>query len=328
VDELAAEDAPAPSDGAASWLPGADPSRSSPFAALLLVTYQGYYGGTVEPAGWRVAGYRTVPPGVEPVDPEPETGVALDAVDAHYDVIVVGAGAGGGVAAAELAEAGRRVLIVERALPHRNSELRGNHLQGKGLAHYDVTVGPGAGNPRTFEHLDGTVDVLPGEGDAGAYGLVAMTLGGGTRVWQGMSWRFFPEDFRMASEYGVPPESTLVDWPFGYEELAPYYDRVEWELGVSGDGAGPLGERTPRARGYPMPPMPDTARERCSARRRRISAGGPPRSPSPSTPCRAMDAAPASGARSASDTPALWTRRTAPTTPSSPARCARGTPTC
>jgi choline dehydrogenase-like flavoprotein len=256
VEEWSREQDAAPSDEAAAWLPGMDASQSSPLSTLLIVAFQGYYGGTDEPAGWSVAGFRAVPPDVATVDPDPAAGIALEDVDPHYDVVVIGAGAGGGVAAAELAESGRRVLLVERSRPHRNSELRGNHLQGKRLALYDVTVGPGAGNPRVLEHPDGTTTLLPGEGDAGAYGLVAMTLGGGTRVWQGMSWRFFPEDFRMASEYGVPPDSTLADWPFGYDELAPYYDRVEWELGVSGDGQGPLGERTPRARPYPMTAMP------------------------------------------------------------------------
>ena len=231
--------------------------RSSPFEAVLVVAYEGFYGGTSEPAGWSVAKYRPIPAGVQPIDPEPARGVAAEELATHYDVIVVGAGAGGGVAAAELAEAGRHVLLVERARPHRNSDLRGNHLQGKRLAEYDVTAGPGSGSPRVLEQPDGSTTVLPGDGNGFDYGLVAMTLGGGTRLWQGMAWRFYPEDFRMADEYGTPEDSTLANWPFGYDELAPYYDRVEWELGVSGDGSGVLGRRTPRAVPYPMPPLPE-----------------------------------------------------------------------
>jgi choline dehydrogenase-like flavoprotein len=81
-----------------------------------------------------------------------------------------------------------------------------------------------------------------------------------------MSWRFYPEDFAMASTYGVPEHSTLADWPFDYDELAPYYDRVEWELGVSGSGDSPMGLRAARARGYPMPALPsDKTREAFSA---------------------------------------------------------------
>jgi choline dehydrogenase-like flavoprotein len=60
----------------------------------------------------------------------------------------------------------------------------------------------------------------------------------------------------MASEYGVPEDTTLADWPFGYEELAPFYDRVEWELGVSGDAASPALSRVGRTRSLPMPAFP------------------------------------------------------------------------
>jgi choline dehydrogenase-like flavoprotein len=147
------------------------------------------------------------------------------------------------------------VLLIERGAAMRNSDLRGNHLQGKRTGLYDVHVGPHAGNPRVIEHADGTTDLLRAEDDALAYGLTAMVLGGGTRVWQGMSWRFWEQDFRMASTYGAPAGSTLADWPFDYSELELYYERAEWELGVAGDADSAVGRATPRRRGYPMPAM-------------------------------------------------------------------------
>ena len=63
----------------------------------------------------------------------------------------------------------------------------------------------------------------------------AITVGGGTRVFGAQAWRFHPDDFRMASVYGVPEGSALADWPITYEDLEPYYDKVEWELGVAGE---------------------------------------------------------------------------------------------
>jgi choline dehydrogenase-like flavoprotein len=73
-------------------------------------------------------------------------------------------------------------------------------------------------------------------------------------VYGAMAWRFSPEDFRMGSTYGAP----FVDWPIGYDDLAPYYDRVEWELGVCGsDALRPFDG--PRERGYPMPPFAPNA---------------------------------------------------------------------
>jgi len=226
-----------------------------PFHSLVDVTLQGYYAGTSRPAGWEVAGFEPVP-GDRAVEPPILAGIPGALVQSHYDAIVIGAGAGGGVVAAELASAGMRVLLVERGAPLRNSALRGNHLQGKRTGLYDVTSGPHAGNPRVLESGDGATRILDAEKNAIDYGLVAMTLGGGTRIWQGMAWRFWEQDFRMATEYGSPAGSTLADWPFDAGELTPFYDRVEWELGVSGDAASAVGRGTLRGRGYPMPPLP------------------------------------------------------------------------
>ena len=208
-----------------------------------------------------MVGYQPLPDGVTPVDRTDPTGIAVDEVLPEYEVVVIGAGAGGGVAACELAEAGRQVLLVERARPMRDAELRNNHIQGKRDQLYGVTAGPGPGNPRVWEHSDGAVQLLRGDGNMGTYGLNAMTLGGGTRLWQGMAWRFYEEDFAMASTYGAPADCTLVDWPFGYDQLAPFYDRVEWELGVAGDASSPALSRVTRARALPMPAFePDETR--------------------------------------------------------------------
>ncbi len=80
----------------------------------------------------------------------------------------------------------------------------------------------------------------------------AITVGGGTRFFGAQAWRFHPDDFQMASIYGVPEGSALADWPIAYEDLEPYYDMVEWELGVAGEASGVH----PRQRGYPMAPWP------------------------------------------------------------------------
>ncbi len=234
--------------------PGTQPDLS----AAIRVGFEGFYAGGSEPVGWDMVGYRAVPDGVSPVEPDLLASIEPGQIRPSYDVIVIGGGAGGGVAAAVLAERGATVLLVERAPARRNGELRGDHLRGKRTAVYSCVVGPGSGHPRVIEQLDGSEQVLAATGDAFAWGLTAICLGGGTRVWQGMAYRFLPEDFAMASTYGTPEGSTLADWPFGYDELAPYYDRVEWELGVSGDSAGPIAARSQRARPYPMGPLPDT----------------------------------------------------------------------
>jgi choline dehydrogenase-like flavoprotein len=202
-----------------------------------------------------MVGFRPVPDGVDVFESAPPPAIDLAAARPPYDVVVVGGGAGGGVAAGVLAEAGARVLLVERAPAWHNHDLRGDHLRGKRMSVYAGNAGPGAGNPRVFRRVDGSVVRVDADANPLEWGLVANCLGGGTRLWHGMAWRFFPEDFAMASTYGVPDGSSMADWPFGYDELAPYYDRAEWEIGVAGPSHGPIVQRTARARPYPMPPL-------------------------------------------------------------------------
>lgn len=65
-----------------------------------------------------------------------------------------------------------------------------------------------------------------------------------------------PQDFRMRSTYGTVEASTLDDWPISYEDLEPYYEKAEWEIGVSGGPEPP--QKPPRKKPLPMPPLPDS----------------------------------------------------------------------
>lgn len=240
------------------------PDRSRRFFATLLnLVVEGYYGspeagGNPERKSWDMIGFR---PGPVPGSriPARETDLKLHTLDGlrdRYDAVVVGAGAGGSVAAAVLAEAGMRVLVVERGSWLRYGQIGRDHLRNHRLSKYGHNTGPEAeGHPRTILSADGEERITaPHEGD---YHNNAMTVGGGTRVYGAQAWRFHPDDFRMATRYGVPDGSSLSDWPLRYEDLEPYYERAEWEVGVSGDGGAHPGGG-PRRRPYPMPPLPRT----------------------------------------------------------------------
>ena len=172
-----------------------------------------------------------------------------------YDVIVVGTGAGGGIAACVLAERGFSVLLLERGEKLSFEQVGGDHLRNQRLSAFGHNVGPNDGNPRTIRN--GSGDFIALSPWQGGYHANAACVGSGTLVYGAQSWRFVPEDFRMASVYGTPEGSSLADWPIDYDELEPFYTRVEWELGVCGD-AGANAHSAWRSRPYPMPPMQRT----------------------------------------------------------------------
>jgi choline dehydrogenase-like flavoprotein len=170
------------------------------------------------------------------------------------DAIVVGSGAGGGIVATELAEAGLSVAMFERGKLYTTADSDHSELNSQ----YSVppAYGPSVyANPRTFRYSDRETAKLVYPGIDGNYGKTAAAVGGGTLAYGGAAWRFKREDFRMRSTYGAIPGTTVEDWPITYDDLEPYYERAEYELGVSGlAGADPFAE--PRKTPYPVGPLP------------------------------------------------------------------------
>ncbi|HEV8368295.1 MAG TPA: GMC family oxidoreductase [Pyrinomonadaceae bacterium] len=172
----------------------------------------------------------------------------------QFDAIIIGSGAAGGIVAGVLAEAGKHVLLLERGQALSFTDVGRDHLRNQRLSLYGHNAGPDPlGNPRVFVDPHGQAHIVrPHEPD---YHNNAACVGGGTRVYGAQAWRFCPDDFGMASKYGVPEGSSLSDWPISYETLEPFYERAEWELGVAGDGSF-IQHQVPRKRNYPLPAVP------------------------------------------------------------------------
>lgn len=171
------------------------------------------------------------------------------------DAVIVGAGASGGVMAKELAEAGLRVVVLERG-PEINPEDHVLHdeltSQVSGLVRTPVW-GEQKFGPREFRFTESEPFQLvhPGEWE---FSTSAAGVGGAQLTYGALMWRRPPVDFRMKTEYGSVEGSALDDWPLTYDDLEPFYTKAEYELGVSGEG-GVNPYEGKRSRPYPLPPV-------------------------------------------------------------------------
>jgi choline dehydrogenase-like flavoprotein len=172
----------------------------------------------------------------------------------RVNAVVVGAGAAGGIVAKELSTSGLSVVLLERGKWYTSNDCRKDDLRNQRTTVLGNAFGPeDEGNPRVLVDAGGTPHImLPSEG---GYQNNAACVGGGTLSYGAMAWRYLPQDFRMRSTYGAPAGSSLEDWPISYDDLEPYYEKAEYEIGISGDDSGtPF--HGPRRRPLPMPPLP------------------------------------------------------------------------
>lgn len=174
------------------------------------------------------------------------------------NAVVIGAGAGGGIVAKELATAGLSVVLLERGNWCGPADCRKDDLRNQRTTALGHPFGPDERHPRVAVGREGRETVvLPWEG---GYHNNAACVGGGTLSYGAMAWRFMPQDFRMKSTYGAPEGSTLEDWPISYDDLEPYYEKAEWEIGVSGDDTtNPF--KGLRRKPLPMPSLPPSREE-------------------------------------------------------------------
>ena len=172
----------------------------------------------------------------------------------RVNAVVVGAGAAGGIVAKELATAGLSGVLLERGKWYTANDCRKDDLRNQRVTVLGNAFGPeDEGNPRVWVDPNGVPHTaLASEG---SYQNDAACVGGGTLSYGAQAWRYLPQDFRMRSTYGAPQGSSLEDWPISYDDLEPFYEKAEYEIGISGDYSGtPF--HGPRRRPLPMPPLP------------------------------------------------------------------------
>ena len=163
------------------------------------------------------------------------------------DFVIIGSGAAGGIIAKELSTAGFSTVVLEQGKYRKAPEFTHDEIRyfingewfGRGPRESGMTFRA----TESDETQTGPQDPV----------LYAKTVGGSSVIFSAHFWRMRPVDFDERSVFGSIEGTNFVDWPITYDELEPYYTKVEWEMGVSG---APGYAEPPRSREFPMPPLP------------------------------------------------------------------------
>src|SRR6202171_6228407 len=147
------------------------------------------------------------------------------------DVVIVGAGASGSVYASVLAKAGKKVVLLETGPDWELSDLISSEIWGRRIKPAGAPILLEGKNPMTYAAQSG------------------WGVGGAALHYFANFPRLLPTDFKVKSEH-----NRAQDWPISYQDVAPFYDKVAREIGVSGDAKAEERWR-PAGEAYPMPPM-------------------------------------------------------------------------
>ena len=163
------------------------------------------------------------------------------------DFAIIGSGSAGGILAKELSTAGFDVVVFEQG-PYRRAE-DFTHDEYAVLINSELMGGGPEVSGQTFR-ADESEEAQRGEIPTLEY---AQTVGGSSVHFSANFWRFREVDFKERSLLGPISGTNFADWPIDYAELEPYYTRVDWEIGVSGE-PGP--NDSFRSKPFPVPPLP------------------------------------------------------------------------
>mgnify|MGYP003616031623 FL=1 len=147
-----------------------------------------------------------------------------------YDVCVIGSGAGAGPIIYELSRAGLKVCVLEK----------GDIYDEKDFSKDEIALRRAVYAPNLKdeyhtieEFIDDKWQKFPTYKSGWSFWNGTL-LGGSSNFMSGYFHRLKPNDFKLASIYGIPKGSNIVDWPISYDDMEQYYTKVEEVVGISG----------------------------------------------------------------------------------------------
>lgn len=148
-----------------------------------------------------------------------------------YDICIVGSGAGGAPIAYELSRAGYKVIVLEKGEYYHEKDFNKDELA---VSRRDLFTPPLDEQKHIInEYEDGKYKRYDGAEYNWNFWNGSL-VGGSSNLMSGYFHRLKPLDFKLLSTYGSIEGANVVDWPISYDDLEPYYDKVEKVIGVSG----------------------------------------------------------------------------------------------
>ncbi len=181
----------------------------------------------------------------------------MNSLGEEYDVCIVGSGAGAGPVAYELSKAGKSVLILEKGKWYSEKDFSKDEIK---TCRRDIYT------PKLNEefHLSERYSEESQKWESksskkfGPSFWNGNCVGGSTNFMAAYFYRLKPKDFRLKSEFGEVKGANVVDWPISYEELEPYYAKVESLVGVSGRVKKHPNLEPRSTSDFPFPPLAES----------------------------------------------------------------------
>jgi len=174
-------------------------------------------------------------------------------MNTDYDVCVIGSGAGGSPVALSLAQAGYSVLVLEKGPWFTEADFSKDELACCRRSTYTPSL-------HDEQH------VIEDSNDAGNWIATPTSesgwdfwngncVGGSSNFMSGFFYRLKPDDFRLRSAFGPIDGANVADWPISYEDLEPYYTKVEQLVGISGRVIAHPQQEPRSTPDFPYPPL-------------------------------------------------------------------------
>ncbi len=167
-----------------------------------------------------------------------------------YDVCIVGSGAGAGPVAYELSRAGKKVVVLEKGAFYAEENFSKDEIA---FCRRSIVTPKLSDEYHMIEYFEAGKWISRSTAALGWDFWNGNVVGGFSNFMSGFFHRLHPKDFHLKSAFGAIEGANVADWPISYEELEPYYAKVEQVVGVSGK-VTPHPFQEPRSTGdFPYP---------------------------------------------------------------------------